>query len=751
MYRRVIMAVPEGIWVVDPEGRTIFSNQRMAEILGVAFEAMHEQSCFSCVHPEDADAARSNFARALSGDRRPFDFRLRRADGSPIWVSITCMPMCDDAGAPFGLLGMFSEVTERKQAEAALRASEERLREIINVAAVGVAQVSLTGQLEMVNDRFCAIFGYSREELIGKSIRDLSHPDDLPHIIENTRRLLSGEIAYCCVEKRHIRKDGAIIWSRVHKSCLRDLAGNPKHTIIVLEEITEAVHAQAALKESEARFRAMADSAPVLISLCDTGLNATFCNSHVLTFTGRTEGQLRTSGFEDLVYPDDLERVASTVRAAAQDQRAFEIEMRMRRADGEYRFMLTSGTPRFAAGTYIGYVMITVDITEVKRKQDYVMAMQKLESLGVLAGGIAHDFNNLLGGILASAELISAGYARGAPPDEESLLRIRTAAIRGGEIVRQLMAYGGEENQVFSSVDVPQLVAEMLELLKISISKRAALKVNLPVGLPAVRANAAQLRQVVLNLIINASEALEDNEGVISITAARVSGEGYPSPILASREYVRLTVSDSGCGMTDEVQARIFDPFFTSKFAGRGLGLASVQGIIRSHGGTIQVTSAPGLGARFDVLLPGNSEPATENPPAAAAACVEGDPMTATVLLVEDEEPLRIAVSKMLRLRGFKVIESGDGAAALDLFRQSLPAVDVVVLDLNLPGMSGREVLAELQRIRPGVKIILTSAYGRDWVQASVGGQLARPYIRKPYQLTELTALLRSVYLGGLE
>ncbi len=425
----------------------------------------------------------------------------------------------------------------------------------------------------------------------------------------------------------------------------------------------------------------------------------------------------------------------------------------MRRADGEYRFMLTSGTPRFAAGTYVGYVMITVDITEFKRKQDYLMAMQKLESLGVLAGGIAHDFNNLLGGILASAELISTGYARGAPPDEGSLLRIRTAAIRGGEIVRQLMAYGGGDNQVFSSVDVSQLVAEMLELLKISISKRATLKVSLPAGLPTVRANAAQLRQVVLNLIINASEALEDNQGVIAIAAARLSGEGYQPPILASHDYVRLTVSDSGCGMTEEVQARIFDPFFTSKFAGRGLGLASVQGIIRSHGGAIQVTSAPGLGSRFEVLLPVSSEPATENRATAAPAGIsaEGNPAAATVLMVEDEEPLRIGVSKMLRLRGFRVIECGDGTTALDLFRKNAPPVDVVVLDLNLPGMSGREVLAELQRVRPGVKIILTSAYGRDWVQATVGGQFAWPYIRKPYQLTELTALLRSLCLGNLE
>uniref|UniRef100_Q01QG1 histidine kinase n=1 Tax=Solibacter usitatus (strain Ellin6076) TaxID=234267 RepID=Q01QG1_SOLUE len=750
MYRRVVMAVPEGIWVVDPEGRTIFSNQRMAEILGVAFESMPQQSCFTCVYPEDADSARSNFARALAGDRRPFDFRLQRADGSPVWVSITCMPMNNDDGVPFGLLGMFSEITERKLAVDALRASEERLWEIINVASVGVAQTDLTARLEMVNDRFCAIFGYAREELLGKSLRELSHPDDLLNIVEQTRRLLSGEIPYLCVDKRHIRKDGAIIWSRVHKSCIRDLAGQPTHTIVVLEEITEAVLAQAALKESEERFRAMADSAPVLISLWDTGLNPIFCSSHLLAFAGRTEEQLRTGGFEDLVHPDDLERVDAAVRAAVQRQGAFEIEVRMRRADGEYRSMLTNGTPRFAAGTYAGYVMITVDITEFKRKQEYLMAMQKLESLGVLAAGIAHDFNNLLGGILASAELISAGGEQGAPLDEESLLRIRTAAIRGGEIVRQLMAYGGEESQAFSSVEIPQLVNEMLELLKISISKRAVLNVDFPAGLPSVRANTAQLRQVVLNLIVNASEALEDTQGVIAITAARVSGDDYQPAVLASQDYVSLTVSDSGCGMTEEVQARIFDPFFTSKFAGRGLGLASVQGIIRSHGGAIHVTSAPGRGSRFEVLLPVASEPVSEPAaPAEPGASSEGDPMAATVLIVEDEEALRTAVSKMLRLRGFRVLESGDGADALNLLRRNAPPVDVVLLDLNLPGASGPEVLAELQAIRPGAKVILTSAYSRERVQAGLGGELNWPYIRKPYQLAELTALLLSISRGA--
>jgi CheY-like chemotaxis protein len=217
--------------------------------------------------------------------------------------------------------------------------------------------------------------------------------------------------------------------------------------------------------------------------------------------------------------------------------------------------------------------------------------------------------------------------------------------------------------------------------------------------------------------------------------------------MLAEGDYVRLEVTDSGCGMTEQVQARIFDPFFTSKFAGRGLGLASVQGIVRGHGGAIRLVSAPGQGSRFEIFLP-CSEARERAGAAPSVSAVEGAAPAATVLLVEDEEPLRTAVSKILRMRGFAVIEAADGRIAVDLFRKSSRHVDVVLLDLNLPGISGAEVLRELQRIRPGAKVILTSAYSREWAHTNVGGHHSWPYIRKPYQVGELTALLRDICLG---
>lgn len=244
-----------------------------------------------------------------------------------------------------------------------------------------------------------------------------------------------------------------------------------------------------------------------------------------------------------------------------------------------------------------------------------------------------------------------------------------------------------------------------------------------------------------MNLITNASEALGDKESVISVSIEKVES-GHPDPSAASQ--LRLEVSDTGSGMPPEIQARIFDPFFTAKFAGRGLGLAAVQGIIRSHGGTINVVSVAGQGSRFEILLPCIGQPARDTRDiAGGTAARESGRVAGTVLVVEDEEILRLAVSKMLRKERVSVIEAGDGTTATRLFWAHEPKIDVVLLDLTLPRMSGREVLEELRRIRPDVKVILTTTFSQDNALSSIGEQHLWGYVRKPYQFSELVSLLR--------
>jgi len=379
-------------------------------------------------------------------------------------------------------------------------------------------------------------------------------------------------------------------------------------------DITERRQAGAALRESEERFRNMADSAPVLIWLTGPDKVLTFFNKTWLDFVGRTLEQESNNGWVQNVHPDDVDQCFAIYSAAFDARERFHVECRLRRADGEYRWMLCSGIPRYAADArFAGYIGTDIDITDLRRAQDEALARQKLESLGVLAGGIAHDFNNLLGSILMNAELVLSQLPVDSPVCDD-VGTIKTVASRAAEIVAQMMAYAGNEGVEFERVDLSVLVAEMLQLLKVSITKRAVLRVNLPENLPPVSANAAQLRQVVMNLITNASEAIGETGGVITVTTSKVridggSSEGNPSG-LPFDDYVQLQVSDTGGGMTEEVRARMFDPFFTTKMPGRGLGLSAVQGIMRTHGGTINVVSAPGRGSCFEILLPCCSEAA---------------------------------------------------------------------------------------------------------------------------------------------
>jgi len=287
----------------------------------------------------------------------------------------------------------------------------------------------------------------------------------------------------------------------------------------------------------------------------------------------------------------------------------------------------------------------------------------------------------------------------------------------------------------------------MLELLKVSISKQVVLKIDLDRNLPDVRGNASQIRQVVMNLVINASEAIGEQVGVIDVATSRVTrGSGLVGNTAASLigDFVRLEVSDTGCGMTEEVKTKIFDPFFSTKFPGRGLGLAVVQGIVRSHDGAIDLVSTPGQGTTFQVMLPCTSKRASNTPNVISSPATEqSNARAGTILVVEDEELLRLAVSKGLRRKGFSVIEASDGSAAMDLLRIHIAVLDVLLLDVTLPGKSSWEIFEVAQRIRPNLKIILSSAYGKETVDATFTGMRVEHFIRKPFYLGDLVTLLQ--------
>jgi PAS domain S-box-containing protein len=480
------------------------------------------------------------------------------------------------------------DLTEQKQAEAALRESEERFRRVFEEGPLGVALVGRDHRFLKVNSALCQMLGYSEEALAQMSFADITHPDDVRPDAKLAERLFRREIPFYRLQKRYVRKNGEVIWVNLTKSLILDDNGEPLHGLSMVE-----------------------------------------------------------------------------------------------------------------------------DITEVKRTQEEALARQKLESVGTLAGGIAHGFNNLLGAMLAQAELGRAECAAGSFP-EEQLKEIQNAAIRGSEIVRQLMIYAGQESEAAGLADVSQIVKEMVELLKVSISKHATLETVLEQDLPPVRGTAAQIRQIVMNLVTNASEAIGERNGFIRVTAGRVAVNRAAaiSKGVAEGDYVHLAVSDTGSGMPPEIQAKVFDPFFTTKSTGHGLGLAVVHGIVRNLGGAIHCASEPGKGTRFTIFL-ASSVATADNSSYSTSGSREPASLSRkfAVLVVEDEDRIRQAVVTLLRRNGFEVIEAANGTAAIDLLQAKDAKIDVMLLDMTIPGVSSREVASEAVKIRPDVKVVLTSAY----------------------------------------
>jgi two-component system, cell cycle sensor histidine kinase and response regulator CckA len=362
----------------------------------------------------------------------------------------------------------------------------------------------------------------------------------------------------------------------------------------------------AELRESEQRFRAMADAAPVMIVVSGTDKSCTFLNRTWREFTGRNPEEEHGNVWLEVVHPEDFERRSSMFTAAFDARRSVDMEYRLRRANGDYRWVLDRSVPRFTPdGVFAGYIGSCIDITDLKQNQETMLATQKLESLGVMAAGVAHDFGNLLGSIFAEADLALSEIPPGTD-GRENIERITSLASYATQIVRTLTdsAGGGIDSSALERLDLSALAEQMLGLLTSTISRRAVVRTELSRNLPAFRGSAAQIRQVIMNLLINASEALGGNQGFITIRTEGTHVSAESPANLPEGDYVCLMISDTGGGMSAEVRARIFDQFFTTKSLGRGLGLAAVRGIVQSHGGAIRVTSTPGAGSTFEVLLP---------------------------------------------------------------------------------------------------------------------------------------------------
>ena len=667
---------------------------------------------------------------------------------------------------------VFNEmVAARTQAEKVIRAREARLRAIIEAEPECVKVVGVDGRLQEMNAAGLAMIEVdSLEAVRGLPVAELITPEYREAFADLHARVLRGESVMLEFVIKGLR--GRNRWMDTHAVPLRDDRGVIIGQLAITRDITARRTAEAAMREMTVLQTTILDSASSLIVACDRDGIIRIFNRAAERLLGyqasEVVGRATPEIFHDAVevaararqYSAELGEPVSpgmaTFLARSLRGRPNEDEWIFIRKDGSRLSVLLSVTLMHGPdGAVTGSMGIGVDLTERKKEETArlriekkIQETQKLESLGVLAGGIAHDFNNLLTGVLGHASLAKLELPAGAAA-QQSIQQIEVAARRAADLCRQMLAYSGKGHFVVQRLDLNQIVEEGMHLLQISISKQCVLRTQLTRPLPAIVADATQVRQIIMNLVINASEAIGARSGVIALTTGVVRADQQYlqslrfTPDLPSGDYVYIEISDNGGGMDEATLAQIFDPFFTTKFTGRGLGLAAVLGIMRGHRGGVKVYSEPGRGTTFKVLFPGVTGAAEDTEKQFASQLTWRG--RGTVLVVDDEETVRAVGGRMLESLGFEVVLAEHGRDGLEKFQAEPDRYALVLLDLTMPHMDGQETFRHLRALRPAVKILLMSGFNQQEAISPFAGKGLAGFVQKPFELETLALEIRHV------
>jgi PAS domain S-box-containing protein len=792
-FRDIADAAGEFLWEVDASGRFTYVNQICHTLLGYAEQEVVGKMHFYDFHPEQG---REEFRRsamevfARRGTFVGFYNQIVGKDGKLHELLTNGVPIIAENGELLGYRGSDRDITELRRTEAALAAEANRRRVLFEQSRDGIVVLDTTGKVFESNRRFADMLGYPVEELCQLHVWDWDVRWTREQLLDMIGALGSAGDHF---ETRHRRKDGSCYDTEISTSAT--VLGDEKLVLCICRDITRRLRSETLLRARlrlseiakqgtlQALVQFALDSAELLTGSCIGFFHFIDPDQETVTLqTWSTNTLLKMCQAEgaDRHYPVAKAGVwadCMQTRAAVIHNDYASLPHKSVLPEGHAPLIRELTFPLLRDGRVVAilgvgnkvvdYAQDDVEVVQqlasmlmdlVARKQAeddrhqmelQLLHTQKLESLGILAGGIAHDFNNILAGIRGYADLVLTELAP-ATTIFQRVEEIRTATRRAADLTRQILTYAGKGPFRPEALDVSHVVGDMRRMLEVAVSKKATLDYDLAAELPATQADASQIRQVLMNLVANASEALGENAGRISITTRAVKSDAdikVDSVFglrLPAGQYVALEVTDNGSGMEEASLRRIFDPFFTTKFAGRGLGLATVQGIVRSHHGAVLVSSRPGRGSTFCVLLPATEGVRAPGPVTPAASAEHPARQgSGTVLVVDDEESVRKSTEAMLVCRGFDVLTAGDGEEALDMFRRNRERIVCVLLDLTMPKMSGAEVLAELRRMAPEVRVILTSGYPEEETMRRVAGQRVLGFVQKPSPIDEMIVRLQ--------
>ena len=679
-----------------------------------------------------------------------------RSDGTEGWLRTSKIPLRAADGRVIGLLCTYEDITEHKRAEEALRRSESFLAGVVdNVPDMVFVKDARDLRFVLVNRAEEALLGRSREELIHGTDLGPSTPAEVEFFEAADRQVLeTGQIMDIPEERLTTIHGLRILHTR--KIPIFDEGGRPRHLLGISEDITDRKAADDALLKSEERYRHIIETITDYLFSVVVSDGRAVSTSHgpgCVAVTGYTSQEMAddTNLWLSMVVPEDRAQVLDQSCRLMAGESVGAIEHRILRKDGALRWVRNTLVPRFdSSGRLVAYDGLVQDVTERRALQEQLLQAQKMEGIGRLAGGIAHDFNNLLTAILGYVEMARLDLPADLPVDhalKSDLDEIGTAGDRAASLTRQLLAFASKQIVAPVRLDLSALVADILRMLRPLLGENIVIETVLESGIGTIEADPGMIQQLLVNLSVNARDAMPDGGRLIIETAAEVVTEAYAAahPGAGAGSYVCLSVTDTGCGMSEEVRAHLFEPFFTTKERGKGtgLGLATCHGIVRQLGGHIRVFSEEGSGTTFRIFLPRTDGPASVLP--ARAAGSPAPTGTETVLVVEDEAIVRRLAVLGLRAQGYTVIEASSGAEALEIVGRVANQLDLVVSDVVMPGISGPELVKRLAVVAPGVRCLLVSGHAEAAVLPDGLTGIGASFLPKPFTPERLARKVRDV------
>ena len=750
--RTILSSTPTGIGVV--ENRIMkWHNRAMSEMVGYTSEELHGRNArMLYVNDEEYDRAGDALASLRSGNRvASIETKWVRKDGSVFDCFIRYAPL-DPHQEKGPAVAIVEDITGKKQAEDALRKSEARYRDILRNIEDVYYEVDLAGNLIFFNDALCTLSGMTRDELMGMNNREYTDEDTAKKIFKVFNQVYNTGKPAQAFDWEIIRKDGQKRHVEASVSLMTNENGDPAGFQGIVRDVTERESLRRNLQVSEERYRSLVENTLDGYFICEIpSTRVLFVNKRGCDLFGYTMEEALTLTLWDTVAPDDHAMLQKRLEERRQNERLSpeKTVYTGRRKDGStFRTEAATSVVMFQGKPAMQGVF--KDVTEQERLERQLQQAQKMEAIGTLAGGIAHDFNNLLQAILGYTQILTMGKDE-SDPELARLYQIENSAIRASELTQQLLTFSRKVESKLRPVDLNQEVKHVESLLKRTIPKMVSIELALGEDLQVINADPAQLEQVVINLGINARDAMPEGGRLIIETENVFLDEYYcrSHPGALPGDYVCLSITDTGQGMDRETLNHIFEPFYTTKGVGKGtgLGLSMVYGIVKSHRGYIMCYSEPGEGTTFKIYLPALEREKREEKtkPEKEPDISRGDE---TILLVDDEEILRDIGKEILEEFGYLVLTAPDGETALQLYAKEREKIALIILDLVMPGMGGKQCLEQLLAAAPDAKVVIASGYAVNGPTKAALEAGAKGFIKKPFELKQMLKVIREVLEG---